>query len=129
MPIPLVTHVNNTLHSVFSNVEVFINIQHFYKLNGLYEHMFYLSNNFKPAISEYRGVFPCEWYDYEDFPDDPMEAPLSELLFTKIMKMLTRHNGFLSYGRLGDDFFSTSDFSNPEMKIRLRLIRLRPNST
>ena len=108
---------------------MFINIQLFYKSNGLYEHKYYFSNNFKPAISEYRGVLPCEGYDYEEFSDGMMEAPLSELFFTKIMKMLTRHNGLLSYGRLRDDFFSISDLLNPEMKIRLRLIRVRPSST
>ena len=35
-PVPLVTHVNNILHSVFSNVEVYINNQQIYNSNGLY---------------------------------------------------------------------------------------------
>ena len=36
--VPLVTHVSNILHSVFSNVEVHINNQQIYNFNGLYAH-------------------------------------------------------------------------------------------
>ena len=43
------------------------------------------------------------------------------------MKMLSRPDGFLMYGKLGVDFFSTSYLLYPNMKIRLRLIRARPN--
>ena len=37
-PVPLLIHVNNTLHSIFSNVEVYIKNQQFYNSNGLYAH-------------------------------------------------------------------------------------------
>ena len=37
-PVPLVTHVNNILDSIFSNVEVYINNQQIYNSNGLYAH-------------------------------------------------------------------------------------------
>ena len=67
--VPLVTHVNSILHSIFSNVEVYINNQQIYNSNGLYAHKSYISNNFKGAISEYKGVLHCEGYDYEEFPD------------------------------------------------------------
>ena len=77
-PVPLVTHVNNTLNSFFYNVEVHINNQQIYNSNGLYAHKFYISNNLKGAISEYKGVLHCEGYDYEEFLDEIMEAPLSE---------------------------------------------------
>ena len=95
-----------------------------YNSNGLYAHKSYISNNFKGAISEYIGVFHCEGYDYEEFPEEIMEAPLSEPFFTR-MKMLSRPDGFMLYGKLGVDFFSTSEFLYPNMKIRLRLIRAR----
>ena len=35
-PVPPVTHVNNILHSIFSNVEGYINNQQNYNSNGLY---------------------------------------------------------------------------------------------
>ena len=50
-PVPLLTHVNNNLHLIFSNVEVYINNQQIYNSNGLYAHKSYVSNNFKGAIS------------------------------------------------------------------------------
>ena len=54
--VPLVTHVNNILHPIISNVEVHINYQHIYNSNGLYAHKSYNSNNLKGAISEYKRV-------------------------------------------------------------------------
>ena len=42
------------------------------------------------------------------------------------MKMLSRPGGFMLYGKLGDDFFSTSELLYPSMKIRLQLIKARP---
>ena len=118
-PIPLVTHVNNILHSIYSNVEVYNNNQQIYNSNGLYAHKSYISNNFKGAISEYKGVLHCEGYDYEEFPDELMEAPLSEPFFTRRMKMLSRPEGFMLYGKLGVDFSTTSELLYPNMKIRL----------
>ena len=82
-PVPLVNHVNNILLAIFSNVEVHVNNQRIYYSNALYAHKFYISNNFKGAVSEYKGVLLCEGYDYEAFPDEAMEAPLSEPFFHK----------------------------------------------
>ena len=126
-PVPLVTDVNNILHSIFSNVEVYIKNQQIYNSNGLYAHKSYISNNFKGAISEYKGVLHCEVYDYEEFPDEIMEVLFSEPFFTRRMRMLSRPDGFMLYGKWGVDFFSTSELLYPNMKVRLRLIRARPN--
>ena len=68
----------------------------------------------------------CEGYDYEELPDEIMEAPLSEPFFTRRMKMLSRPDSFMLYGKLGADYFSTSELLYPNMKTRLRLIRARP---
>ena len=46
--------------------------------------------------------------------------------FTRRMKMLSRRDGLMLYGKLGVDFFSTSELLYAKMKIRLRLIRARP---
>ena len=43
------------------------------------------------------------------------------------MKLLSRPDGFVLYGKLGIDFFSTSELLYPNMKISLRLIRARPS--
>ena len=47
--------------------------------------------------------------------------------FAKRMKLLSRPDSFLLWGKLGIDFFSTSELLYPNMKIRLRLVRARPN--
>ena len=108
-PVLLVTQVNNILNSIFCNVEVYINSQQIYNSNGLYAHKSYIFNNFKGAISDYKGVLHCDGYDYEEFIDEIMEPPLSEPFFTKRIKLLSRPDGFMLYGGLGVDFFFTSD--------------------
>ena len=120
-----VTCVNNIMHSIFSNVEVYINNQQIYNSNGLYAHKSYISNSFKVAISEYKGVLHCEGYDYEQDPED-IANPLPDPFFKRRMKLLSRPDGFMLYGKLGIDLFSTSELLYPNMK-RLRLIRARPN--
>ena len=46
-PIPLLTHVENILQSIFSDVEVYINNQQIYNSIGLYAHKSHNSNNIK----------------------------------------------------------------------------------
>ena len=65
-----VTYVNNITHSNFSDVEVYINNQQVYNSHALYAHKSYISNNFKAAISEYKGVLDCKGYDYVQDPED-----------------------------------------------------------
>ena len=121
-----VTYVNNIVQSIFSNVEVYINNQQIYNSIGLYAHKSYISINFKAAISEYKGVMHCEGYDYEQDPED-IANPLPDPFLTRRMKLLSRPDGIMLYGKLGIDFFSTSELLYPNMKVRLRLIRARPN--
>ena len=80
---------------------MYINNQQIYNSNGLYAHKSHISNNFKGVISEYKGVLHCEGYDYEDFPYEIMEAPLSEPFSTRRIKMLSRPDGFILYGKVG----------------------------
>ena len=95
--------MKNIKHSMFSNVEVYINNQQFYNSNGLYAHKSYISNNFKAAISEYNGVLHCEVYDYEQDPE-ANSNPLTDPSFTRRMKLLSRPDGFMLYGKFGIDF-------------------------
>ena len=68
----------------------------------------------------------CEGYVYEQDPED-ISNPLPDPFFTRRMKLLSRPDGFMLYGKLGIDFFSSSGLLYPNMKIKLRLIRARPN--
>ena len=102
-----VTYVNNIMRSKFSNVEVYISNQQIYNSNGLYAHKSYISNNFKAAISEYKEVLHCEGYDNEHDLED-ITNPLPDPFFTRRTKLLSRPDGFMLYGKLGFEFFSTS---------------------
>ena len=51
--VPHITHVNNILHSIFSNAELNINNHQIYNSNGLYAHKPHISNNFKGTLSDY----------------------------------------------------------------------------
>ena len=113
-----VTYVNNILHSIFSNVEVYS--------KGLYAHMSYISNNFKAAICESKEFLHCESNDYEQDPED-ISNPLPDPFFTSGSKLLSIPDGFMLHGKLRIDFFSFSELLYPIMKIRLHLIRARPN--
>ena len=59
-PVLLVSLVNSILHSIFSNVEVYINNQQSYNSNGLYAHKSYISNIFTGARFEYKGILHCK---------------------------------------------------------------------
>ena len=109
--VSLVTPVNNVLHSFFSIIELYINNQ-----------QIYISKNFKRAIFEYKAVLHCTRYDYEQYPDEIMESSLSELFSRRRMKMLSKPHGFMVFGKLGIEIFSTSQLLYPKMKARLRLI-------
>ena len=102
--VPLLTYVNNIMDSIFSNVEVYINNQQIYNSDGLYAHKSYFSNNFRGAISEYKGVLHCEGYDFEANPDDIQDSPLSDPFFSRRLRMLLRSDGLTLYGKLGVDF-------------------------
>ena len=80
----------------------------------------------EPSL-EYKGVLHCEGYDFEANPEDAMDNPLENPFFSRRMKMFSRPDGFMLYGKLGVDFFTTSELLYPNMKVRIRLIRARPN--
>ena len=104
--VPQITHVNNIQHSIFSNAELYINNNQIYNSNGLYAHKSHISNNFESTLTDYKGVLHCEGYDYEEVPQNILEG----LFFTRRMKLYSRPDGFTLYGKLGIDFFTTSNY-------------------
>ena len=73
--VPHITHVNNILHSIFSNADLYIINHQIHNSNGLYAHKSHISNNFKSRLSDYKGVLHCEGYDYEEDPENLVEGP------------------------------------------------------
>ena len=121
--VPHITLVNIFPQSIFSNAELYNNNLQIYNSNGLYAHKSHISNNFKSTLSDYKGVLHCEGYDYEEDPENLLEGPF----FTGRMKLYSRPDGFILYGKLGIDFPTTSTLLYPNIKVRIRLIRARPN--
>ena len=107
-------------------MEVYINNHQIYNSKGLYAHKSLIWHNFKASTSEYKGALHSEGFDYEQYPEDNND-PLPDPFITRRMKLLIKPDGFMLYGKLGIDFFSTSELLYPNMKITLRLIRARPN--
>ena len=89
--VPHITHVNNILQSIFSNVDLYISNHQIYNSNGLYAHKSHVSNIFKSTLSDYKRVLRCEGYDYEEDPQTFVEGPF----FTRRMKLYIRPDGFM----------------------------------
>ena len=104
--VPHITHVNNVLHSIFSNAELYISNHQIYNSNGLYAHKSHISNTFKSTLSDYKGVLHCEGYDYEEDAENLVEGPL----FTRRLKLYSRPDGFMLYGKLGIDFLTILNY-------------------
>ena len=121
--LPHFTHVNKFLNSIFSKAELYFNNHQTYNSSGLYAHKSNISNNFKSTLSDYKRVLLYERYDYEEDPENLVEGPF----FTGKMTLYSRTDGFMSYGKLGINFLTTSESLYPNMKVRIRLIRARPN--
>ena len=95
-----VTYINNIIHSILSNMEVYIINRQIYKSNGLYAHRSHISTNYKAVISEYKGVLHCEGYDYEQDPEDNPNS-LPDPFFTRRMELLSKPDGFMLYSNWG----------------------------
>ena len=120
--VPHITLVNNILHSIFSDAELYINSYQIYNSNGIYAHKSHIPNNFKSTLTDYKGVLHCEGYDNEEDPENLLEGPF----FIRRMKLYSRPDGSMLYGKLSIDFLTTSELLYPNMKARIRLIRARP---
>ena len=104
-----------------------INNQQIYNPYRMYAPESYSSNNYEGAIFDYKGFCTAVvLYDNEECPDEIMDAPLSEAFFARRMKVLNKRYGFMLYGNMVVDIFSTSELLYPDKRIRLRLIRATP---
>ena len=114
---------NNFLHSIFSNAELYINNYQIYNSNELYAHESHISNNFESTLTDYKGVLHCEWYDYEEDPENLLEGPF----FTRRTKFYSRPDVFMLYGKRGIGCLKNLELLYPNMKVRISLFRARPN--
>ena len=115
------THVNNILHSLFSNCEVYLNNQQVYNSNGLYGHNALISNEFNASTRKNEGILACHGYEFEKEPSDYEKSPFIDREEELLLK-----NGSTYYGKLAIDLFQCEKLLLPNTKVRLKLIRARP---
>ena len=74
-----------------------------------------------------KQVLHFEDYYFEECTDGIMDALLFEPFFTWRMDLLSIHDSFKLYCISSAEFFFTSEMLYPNIKIRLRLIKAKPN--
>ena len=124
-PVPLVTYVNNILHSIFSMLKCTSTISKSTTLmDCIGANLTVPTTSIEPSFIT-RAFCTARGNTTKNYLMKINEAPSRELFFTKKMKMLSRLDGFMLSGILGANFFSTSQLLYPNMKFRLQLIRAR----
>ena len=116
------THVNNLLHSLFSNCKVYLNNQQVYNSNGLYGHKALISNEFNASTRNNEAILACHAYEFEKEPSDFEKSPFIDREEELLLK-----NGTNYYGKLAIDLFQCEKLLLPNTKVRLKLICARPN--
>ena len=66
-PQTYLTYVNNLLHSLFSNCEVYFNDTMVYNAKVFYPHKVQISNEFNSSAVIIRGILACHGYNFEEF--------------------------------------------------------------
>ena len=113
--------VNNILHSLFSNCEVYFNNEQVYSSNGLYAHKALISTEFSGTKGVKDSLGYCQGYEFEPDPSNFEEEPFAE-------RFVNANNGIHTYfGKLAVDLFTCDKLLLPKTNVRIRLIRSRPN--
>ena len=116
-PQTYLTYVNNLLHSLFSNCEVYFNKTMVYNANGFYPHKAKISNEFNSSAVSIKGILACHGYSFEEYPGAFDMHPFTDRansLGTRITVSL--------YGRLAIDLFTCEKLLLPNTKVRIKLI-------
>ena len=121
-PQTYLTYVNNLLHSTLSNCEIHFDNTMVYNANGLYPHKAQISNEFNSSAVSNKGILACHGYSFEEYPVAFDMHP-----FTDSANSLGTGITFSLYGRLAIDLFICEKILLPKTKVRIKLIRARPN--
>ena len=113
--------VNNYMHSLFSNCEVYFNNEQVYTSNGLYAHKSFLSNEFSGTKGTKDSVFTCQGYEYETTPADITDSAFVSRKDTGLQ------NEIVCYGRLQADVFTSDRLLLPNVNVRIKLLCSRPD--
>ena len=59
------THVNNLLHSLISNCDVYLNNRQVYNSSKLYGHKALISDEYNVSTRNNEGILTCHGYEFE----------------------------------------------------------------
>ena len=121
-PQTFLTYVNILLHSLFSNCEVYFINTMVYNANGLYPHKAQISNEFNSSAVINKGILACHGYSFGEYPEEFDMYP-----FLDRANSLGSGITFSIDGRLAIDLFTCEKLLLPKTKVRIKLIRARPN--
>ena len=114
-PVPLVTNVNNIFHWILSSVEVYINNQQIYNSNTLYAHKSLQYQQLQGGHLWVQGSFALRGVRQWKFYGRNYGSAFAWTFFTRRLDLLSRPDSFMLYGKLGVDFFFTSELLYPNV--------------
>ena len=112
--------VNNALHSLFSNCEVYLNNEQVHSANSLYAHQAFVSAEFSGTKGTKESLSQCQGYRYEIEPNDFTKRAFTDTVFQK------DKDEFTFYGPLAIGLFACETLLLPNVNLRLKLIWSSP---
>ena len=110
--------VNNILHSLFSECDVYANGIKISTANGLYGHKSYLETEMSHSQDAKDTWLACQGYNYEHDPADQTHADIHG------REESTRASATLHLiGKLSVDFFACDKLLLPDVSLRIKLVR------
>ena len=112
--------VNNALHSLFSNCEVYPNNEQVHSANSLHAHQAFVSTKFSGTNGIKESLSQCQGYRCVIEPNYFTKRPFTDVVFQK------DKDEFIFYGPLAIGLFACETFLLPNVTVRLKLIRSSP---
>ena len=113
--------INNGMHGIFSNVEVFLQGVLIYSANANYPHKAYIETELSHTEACKNTWLITQGYNYEK---EPSTADNAAMVARRAANADGAWNDF--YGRLAVDFFNTDKFLLPGVTLRIKLVRASP---
>lgn len=113
------TYVNNLMHSLFSNCELYLQGVQVSTTNNLYAHKTLIETELSHPTECKKTILRCQGYAFEDDPGDTRDGEAFESRRASVKDRQPIH----LYGNIAIDFFGTDKFLLPDVEARIRLIR------
>ncbi len=110
--------VNNLLHSLFKECEVYANTVKISSTNGLYAHKAYVETEMSYTQDAKDTLLKCHGYTYEDTPQT-----ITSEAFTDRSASSRSSNVIYLFGKVAVDFFNNKKLLLPHVDLRVKLVR------